>query len=302
MHIAAQVSIGGSLPGTERVKRGQVLFFSAEDDAAYTIRPRIDAMKGNSKRIRFQSQYSAFDDEGLKVLWEEVKSYRPDLIIIDPLVGYVPSSSDFYKPNEIRALLYKINEVAVHCGAALVVVRHLTKGRREKAIYQGTGSIDVIGVARAGMLVALDPDDADLRIVAQLKTNISKKVDYSWAYRLTEPTSGVPELEWQGKSSLTADDLHDPPREEKSALDDALRLLQRELKSGPKAATDLLSSAETEGISERTLARAKTKRGIVTRKRGSQWFWELPAKGSKIRIDFRGIKQPKLKAERPFHR
>src|SRR5215510_7562222 len=64
MHIAAQLSIGGSLPGVEKLKRGRVLYCSAEDDPAFTIRPRIDAMGGDPERIRFQAKYSAFDDKG----------------------------------------------------------------------------------------------------------------------------------------------------------------------------------------------------------------------------------------------
>ena len=44
--------------------------------------------------------------------------------------------------------------------AAIVVVRHLNKSRRSSAIYRGGGSIGIIGQARAGLLVANDPDDA----------------------------------------------------------------------------------------------------------------------------------------------
>src|SRR4051794_6739662 len=64
MHIAAQISMGGSLPAVEDLERGHVLYCSAEDDPAFTIRPRIDAMGGDPKRIRFQARYSAFDDDG----------------------------------------------------------------------------------------------------------------------------------------------------------------------------------------------------------------------------------------------
>jgi RecA-family ATPase len=63
MHIAAQVTIGGELPGPQPLNRGRVLYLSAEDDPAYTIRPRIDAMGGNPRRFRFQASYSTFDDE-----------------------------------------------------------------------------------------------------------------------------------------------------------------------------------------------------------------------------------------------
>jgi len=168
MHIAAQVSSGGTLPGAERLKRGRVLYLSAEDDAAFTIRPRIDAMGGDPSRIRFQSRYSPFDDAGLTRLRREVNANGPHLIIIDPLYAYVPSSADMYKPDEIRALLLEIDEVAKLKNSAIVVIRHLTKGGRDKALYQGAGSIDVIGAARSALLVAVHPEDRELTVVAHL--------------------------------------------------------------------------------------------------------------------------------------
>lgn len=42
-------------------KRGRVLYLSAEDDLAYTIRPRIDAMGGDAKRIRVQADYLSLE-------------------------------------------------------------------------------------------------------------------------------------------------------------------------------------------------------------------------------------------------
>jgi AAA domain len=290
MHIGAQTTVGGALPGVRHVKRGRVLYFTAEDDPAYTIRPRIDAMKGDPSMIRLQSRYSPFDDDGLKILWREVRAHPPSLIIIDPLVAYVPGSADFYKPNEIRALLYKLNEVAVYSGAALVIIRHLTKGKREKALYQGVGSIDVIGVARSAIRVAEHPEDPDLRVVAHLKHNLTKRGD-SWLFSLDEQRGGVPILRWHGNSPLTADDLSELPREDVSPRDEAIELLTRELKKGPKTANELKEIAEKYSISVRTLNRAKSELGVASRKIGNQWSWELPG-NRMVRVNFGNAKKP----------
>jgi hypothetical protein len=272
MHIAAQVSIGGSLPGIEKIQRGRVLYCSAEDDPAFAIRPRIDAMGGDSRRIRFQARYAAFDDKGLNLLRREVESNSPDLIIIDPLNAYVPSGSDMYKPNEIRALLSEIGEIAADQGAAVIIIRHLSKAKREKAIYQGAGLVDVIGAARSAMLVAQHPEDEKLKVVAHVKHNLSPRGD-SWIYELAMDQSGaLPVLAWH----LTADELLNPSYDGPSAVDSALHFLGDELKKGPKSASEILSLAKRKGISKRTLDRARKQLRVRAIKTAKDWRWELP--------------------------
>src|SRR5262245_15192843 len=275
MHIAAQVSIGGSLPGVERLKRGQVLYCSAEDDPAYTIRPRIDVMGGDPERIRFQARYSPFDDEGLSLLRREVRSFHPDLIVIDPLYAYVPSGTDMYKPNEIRALLADIGEIAASVGAAVLVIRHLTKAKREKAIYQGVGSIDVIAAARSAVLVAVHPEDDRLKVIAHVKYNLSPRGD-SWLYELATNRSGaLPVLAWRGKSNLTADDLLNPSHDGPSALEVATEFLREELKKGSKLATEMYAKANSRGIAKRNLDRARKQIKVRAIKTAKDWRWEL---------------------------
>jgi len=44
--LACKIPIGGKMPDGKEVPRGNVLYLSAEDDAEYTNRPRVDAMTG----------------------------------------------------------------------------------------------------------------------------------------------------------------------------------------------------------------------------------------------------------------
>ena len=275
MHIASQVSIGGILPGGNRLIRGRVLYLSAEDDAAFTIRPRIDTMRGDPKRIRFQSRYSPFDDQGLRILRQEVNEHQPDLIVVDPLYAYVPSGSDMYKPNEIRALLSALGDIAVKSEAAMIVIRHLTKAKRDKAIYQGVGSIDVIGAARSALLVARHPDNDAQQVIAHVKHNISARGD-SWIYEMATKGEDLPILKWIGKSDLTADDLLNTPSGGASALEGAIEFLEEFLEEGPQPAAEVISAAESDGIARRTLDRAKRQLDISAKKTGSIWTWSLP--------------------------
>jgi RecA-family ATPase len=277
MHIAAQVSVGGSLPNAPRIKKGRVLILSGEDDPAFTIRPRIDAMGGDPTMIRFQSSYASLDEDGLELLMKEVRRNPPSLIIIDPLFAYIPSGQDMYKPNVIRPLLAQLTEVAQYNETALLIVRHLTKSKRDKAIYQGAGSIDVIGAARSAFLVAQHPDDETIKVVAHIKHNLSER-GQSWQYRLVQKDdSKHPILEWIGPTDLTAEDLLSPRDDHQpSALDVAIDFLRLNLKESELSAEWLQSEAATKSIALRTLDRAKDKIGIVVRKKGKRWFWALP--------------------------
>ncbi len=139
MQLAVQVSIGGELPDGQKVGRGRVLYLSAEDDAAYTIRPRIDAMGGDPSRIRVQGDFLSLDENGLQALMREVKRKPPDLLILDPLFAYIPAGQDIYKPNVIRQLLSFLKDIAEAGETAVVIIRHLTKAKHDKAIYRGEG-------------------------------------------------------------------------------------------------------------------------------------------------------------------
>jgi hypothetical protein len=277
MHIAAQVSIGGTLPGVPKLRKGRVLYISAEDDPAYTIRPRIDAMGGDPQRIRIQADYTALDDDGLEQLMDEIRRKPPDLIIIDPLFAYVPSNADMYRPNVIRALLSELKEAAEYDETAILLVRHLTKAKRDKAIYQGSGSMDVIGAARSAFLVAQHPDDPDLKIVAHVKHNISER-GQSWVYELVKQTEdGLPILKWVGTSNLTIDDLMgQDDGDRKSALDQAIDLLREELKDGPKLVATIEMKAQAKGIAKRTLDRARKELAVVPRKLKDGCMLSLP--------------------------
>ncbi len=279
MHIAAEVSIGGSLPGVDKLARGRVLYLSAEDDPAYTIRPRIDAMGGDPSRIRIQADYLSLDDAGLKELFEEVRRKPPSLIIMDPLFAYVPGTQDMYRPNVIRSLLSQLRDIAEYGDTAVLIIRHLTKTKRDKAIYQGGGSMDVIGAARSAFLVAQHPNDPEQKIVAHVKHNIAPR-GTSWIYELVqEVPDGVPVLKWIGPSDLTIEDLMGGDDEDrKSAVDEAIDFLRDELKDGPKPVAQIEAKGQARGIAKRTIDRARKEIGIKPKKSRGIWTIRLPDK------------------------
>ncbi|MFG1298126.1 AAA family ATPase [Xanthobacter variabilis] len=80
MHVAAQFSVGGSLPRQDKLKPSTVIYATMEDDPNFTIRPRIDAMGGNPENIFVQSRFSPFDEGGMKALSRAVEEVQPRLL------------------------------------------------------------------------------------------------------------------------------------------------------------------------------------------------------------------------------
>lgn len=276
MQLAVQVSIGGELPDGQKVGRGRVLYLSAEDDAAYTIRPRIDAMGGDPTRIRVQGDFLSLDDEGLKALMREVKRKPPDLLILDPFFAYIPAGQDIYKPNVIRQLLSFLKDIAEAGETAVVIIRHLTKAKHSKAIYQGGGSMDVIGAARSAFLVCEHPNDSSTKLIVHIKHNIAVR-GQTQSYEIVGEDGGRASLNWLGPSDITIDDLissEGAPR--MSALDEATQFLRVFLKNGPEPSTKVEKEAAARDIAPKTLERARRALGVRSKKKGKGWFLSLP--------------------------
>src|SRR5439155_2141196 len=115
----------------------------------------------------------------------------------------------------VRQALTPLGQIAEATRAAIVLIRHLTKGGQGKsALYRGTGAIAIMGAARTAFLVGVDPDDRQRRVLACTKTNLSERPP-SLGFTIRADASGRPYLEWTGPLEHTADELlllHRPRR------------------------------------------------------------------------------------------
>ena len=84
------------------------------------------------------------------------------------------------------------------------MIRHLNKGNGRDPLYRGGGSIGIVGAARAGLLVAPDPDDPDRRVLASIKSNLGPAPE-SLTYRLVDVAEhGCARVQWEGQTTLDA--------------------------------------------------------------------------------------------------
>jgi len=277
MHIAALVSAGGRWPSGQKVKAANVLYLSAEDDNEYTIRPRMEAMGADLSRVVVLEEFISLDVDGLAAVQREIEKNPPALIVLDPMIAFMEAGGDPYRPTTIRPFLGALRKLAEATGAAVLIIRHLAKARYGNALYQGAGSIDQVAAARSVMRVAPNPDDADQRVLAHVKHNLSARgTSFLFEVRATEGDGAL--VKWHGETHLTIDDLDGGGAEDdSSALEAAESFLRNSLEDGAVLSTTLFNNAESRGLAKRTLERAKKKLGVVSKKKGDGWYWAMPA-------------------------
>ena len=108
------------------------------------------------------------------------------MVIIDPLMAYLGGDVNSHRDQDVRRALAPLARMAEETGAAVILVRHNTKGGGSNALYRGGGSIGIIGAARLGFTFARDPEDEGRVIVACTKANITSTPP-SLAYVLSMP-------------------------------------------------------------------------------------------------------------------
>jgi hypothetical protein len=217
--------------------------------------------------------------EDLPLIEREIERIEAKLVVVDPLMAFLSGNTNSYSDQDVRRALAPLAVLAQRTGVAVLIIRHLNKAAGGNTLYRGGGSIGIIGAARAGLVVAVDPEDPERRILAHNKQNLSKPAA-SLVFKVETAPNGVARIDWRGQSELSAGQILRPPadEEDKSALMEAKEFLQDELKDGPMAAKQVNKNARDAGISERTLKRAKHALRVDSAKESDgSWTWSLRA-------------------------
>jgi hypothetical protein len=296
--FAAHVTTGTQWPDGTPCPKGDVVLISAEDDAADTICPRLDAAGADSSRIHIVTGVESLNWEGmretrmlslrrdLEVIREAVLAIpNVRLIIVDPISAYL-DGSDSHNNAEVRALMAPLSELAASIGAAIIFVTHLNKGTGGSALYRTTGSLAFVASARAAFLVVADKGDPLRRLFLPLKNNLGPDGS-GMAYRI-EVADDVSRVVWEKECiSISADEAlgrnDDEPDHESTLAGDAAEWLIEVLSAGPMPSIDVKKHAKEAGYSDSTIRRAQAALGIKPHRVGGAagdgaWAWTLPDK------------------------
>jgi putative DNA primase/helicase len=308
--IAAVVTTGGRWPvDCQQSPHADVLFLTAEDDPADTLRPRLEAAGADLARVhvidgvtkgytgdgsRKTRAFSLDDDlQALEAKLAELGDVA--VVVIDPITAYL-GDTDSHKNADVRALLAPLGELAARHNVAIIGVSHLSKAAGMQALMRVSGSLAFVAAARAAYLVATDPRDKTRRLFLPLKNNLGPDAT-GLAFRIEGATVASPagplttsRVCWETEPvSITADQAlqAECPLERTTALDVAKEWLQDALAYGPLTAEDVSDRAKADGVSTKTLQRASKALKVQKQKSGMEgpWSWSLPPKMAKSAED-----------------
>jgi len=278
--LAARWSSGAALPdGREHGGPWPVFMISAEDDPEDTIVPRLIAAGARLDLVTLFPHGASPDrpfefSSDLPALERRIMEVGARIIIFDPLAAFLSSTVDTHNDMQVRHALYPLKALAMRTRSAVIAVRHLNKGSQgTKAIYRGNGSIAFGGAARAGFVVTRDPEEPQIRLFANVKTNLSHTPP-TLRYSIESTEEEIPYLMWRGSSDKSAQEALDGPRRMHTEMDsetDSIRrqrqyeieFLQDALKDGPKTWKQIVAEGREDGFTEIGLRRARADAGLV---------------------------------------
>ena len=274
--VISALTRGEPLPECEQAPEPvNVIYQTAEDGLADTIKPRLEAAGADCARVLVIDESKRelnLSDERLE---QALRKTGAQLMVLDPIQAYLGDGVDMHRANEVRPILKRTAAMAERTGCAVILIGHMNKAQGLKSGYRGLGSIDFRAAARSVLVVGRLRDDPAVRIVAQDKNSLAPE-GKSIAFQL----DGERGFKWTGTCDLSVDDVLSGSGKLQTKTLQMEEELERMLREAATAEA-VLNRAKELGVSERTLMTAKKNLGIVSEKRGSQWYWMLPEQGCK---------------------
>ena len=291
INLAAGVTTGKGLPGTGGFNNlGSVIILANEDDAARTIRPRLDAAGADISKVHivegvaregadvdmFQLDLDIADLRERALQIGDVK-----LIIIDPPSAYLGTKVDSYKDSDVRGMLMPLGKLAQETGAMILLIVHLNKRTDGGAQQRFSGSTAWTAAPRVGFMVAEDSLTKQ-RFMLPVKNNIGDDrlgYQYHIAEKLIQyggQTFKSSYIVWDQTTNRSVAELLTPPKANKhDAVGVAKSFLAEELAAGALAVEEIQAAAKAAGISWASVLRAKSSMLITSEKVRSGWTWTL---------------------------
>ncbi len=284
--LAAMISTGRKLPGTNwPTPKGRVIFLSYEDPS-HRIKRRVKNCGGDTDLIGLirggggGRMFSLVTDlPRLRVI---LKKY-PDtvMLVVDPVISFFGlGKADTNKGSDVRAVLGPLMKLADEFRVTVVGVMHLNKSGDMDPIHRIAGASAFGELARTVHLIAKNKNDHHLRHFSPMKNNEGPEAPgLNWV--ITE--SGTVEFA-DGQTTPTLEEQLSPHPKPKSKKQLAKDFLLETLKNGPMLAEEVNGLAENEGINHWTLENAKKEMGVhSTRRRDGdgtwqegKWEWSIP--------------------------
>ena len=197
--VISALTRGEPLPECEQAPEPvNVIYQTAEDGLADTIKPRLEAAGADCARVLVIDESKRelnLSDERLE---QALRKTGAQLMVLDPIQAYLGDGVDMHRANEVRPILKRTAAMAERTGCAVILIGHMNKAQGLKSGYRGLGSIDFRAAARSVLVVGRLRDDPAVRIVAQDKNSLAPE-GKSIAFQL----DGERGFKWKGTCDLS---------------------------------------------------------------------------------------------------
>lgn len=273
--ICAHVCDGKKLPCVKHMKpvQGRIVYFDVENSSGTVTKKRLmnNNLENQQNFIQVEEPFSIDDEDALDEIYDYFDSHRPVVAVFDTVNTYI-GGADAFKSHEVQQTLIHFKEIAKRFNCSVVVLRHLTKSSKERALYRGQGSIAFTGMARVVITVGTMPDEEDMRAMAVTKINVAptpQALTFSiTALPDTLKSQNRSKFEWGEFVDTTSEEIinvNQNPLGEKKA---AIEFLEDVLDEGEMELKRIEKMAEARSINGRTLRRAADQIGVKKRVTG----------------------------------
>ena len=269
LQIIARLTKGESIIDENKKPPINVIYQTAEDGLADTIKPRLLAANADCSKVL------VIDDKDTPLTMRDIRLEKAiaetsaKLVVLDPIQGFLGADVDMHRANEIRPIMKHIAELAGKYKCAIILIGHMNKCSVGKSAYRGLGSIDFQAAARSVLIVGRIKDEPEIRVVCQTKSSLAPEAK-AVAFRLNEETG----FEWIGELDITADDLLSGTvkgTKKQAAMD----FLENLLADEQMLQKEIIELARQKGISDKTLRNAKDELKIKSKRVNNQWHWSF---------------------------